>query len=59
MPYNKQTDKQAGYISHEHKRRLDALCAAHRRTKRAELEWLIDQAVQELDREVIATFDTQ
>ena len=48
MAYNKDKDVTAGYISHEHQEMLEQLMEAHKRTKRAELEWLIEQAAAEL-----------
>lgn len=44
MAYNKATDTSAGYISRQHQELLRGLMKAQKRTKRAVLEYLIEQA---------------
>jgi hypothetical protein len=45
MAYNKEKDVSAGYISPMHQDLLQSIIETHKRTKRGELEWLIEQAV--------------
>ncbi len=48
MAYNPQTDVSAGYISPEHQELLQRLRKAHKRTKRGELETIIEEAAKQL-----------
>lgn len=47
MAYNKINDTSAGYISPAHQKLLQALKTAHKRTKRGEVEFLIEQAAKQ------------
>lgn len=46
MAYNPKTDVSAGYISPKHQELLQALKLAHKRTKRGELETIIEEAAK-------------
>lgn len=43
MPFNVIEHANLGYIDRVQKNKLDRLCEAHKRTLKAELEYLIDQ----------------
>jgi hypothetical protein len=44
MPFNSTDHANLGYVDKKYKDMLDNLCAAHKRSIKAELEYLIEQA---------------
>lgn len=51
MPYNPNTDATAGNISRHHAEMLQAIIAQQKRSKRATLEYLIEQEYSKLLKE--------